>query len=143
MRTRGGLGVPAVNRGLCRAERYAETTRSVGTVKAWPVATELSSRHPRLTIWAAQTGGLARRPRLLRADNRASDMLVHVTDSAVIPDLVGSLLRSDCVVTPVDRHTCEVLHMHATDEREARTELWFFLRAWQHRHVGVEAVLIS
>jgi hypothetical protein len=37
----------------------------------------------------------------------------------------------------VDDETVDVIHPDATDAREARTELGFFLRAWQSRHPEV------
>jgi hypothetical protein len=70
-------------------------------------------------------------------------MRVHVSDPRVVPDLVASLLRGACVAIRIDRNICEVLHPQATDESEAETELRFFLRAWQRRYYGVEAVLIE
>jgi hypothetical protein len=70
-------------------------------------------------------------------------MRVHVSDPRAVPDLLASLLRGACVATRIDRNICEVVHLHATDESEAKIELHFFLRAWQCRYYGVEAVLID
>ena len=66
-------------------------------------------------------------------------MRVHVNDAACVDALVGELLRGGCVPARVDEETVDVIHPDAADAREARTELGFFLRAWQARHP--EAVL--
>ena len=62
---------------------------------------------------------------------------VHVSDSACLDALVGDLLQGGCVPARVDDETVEVIHPEAADSREARTELGFFLRAWQSRHPEV------
>jgi hypothetical protein len=69
-------------------------------------------------------------------------MRVHVSDSASLPRLVDDLLRGGCVPSAVDEETVEVIQPYAEDAREARTELVFFLRAWQARHPDVELTLI-
>lgn len=65
-------------------------------------------------------------------------MKVHISDSLCLPQLVDDLLRGGCVPCAVDERTLEVIHPSAEDATEARTELTFFLRAWQSRHPGVE-----
>jgi hypothetical protein len=62
---------------------------------------------------------------------------IHVNDAGWVDALAGDLLRSGCVPTRVDDETVDVIHPDATDAREARTELRFFLRAWQSRHPEV------
>ena len=57
--------------------------------------------------------------------------------------LVESLTRSECVAMPLDDTTVEVLHVNADNEREARMELVFFLRAWAGRHPHVHAELVA
>lgn len=64
-------------------------------------------------------------------------MRVHVSDSAFLDALVGDLLRGGCVPARVDEETVDVIHPDAADATEARTELGFFLRAWQSRHPQV------
>lgn len=64
-------------------------------------------------------------------------MRVHVSDSACLDALVGDLLRGGCVPARVDEETVDVIHPDAADATEARTELGFFLRAWQSRHPQV------
>lgn len=48
-----------------------------------------------------------------------------------LEELSEALLHGDCLCIPAQDETCEVLHPYAFDEREARIELTFFLRAWQ------------
>ena len=64
-------------------------------------------------------------------------MRVHVSDSSFLGKLVEDLLRGGCVPSRVDSETLEVIHPDAADASEARTELRFFLRAWQSRHPDV------
>ena len=68
-------------------------------------------------------------------------MTVYVSDSACVPKLVDDLLRGGCVPSMVDHETLEVIHPHAENAAEARTELVFFLRAWQARHPDVDLTL--
>jgi hypothetical protein len=70
-------------------------------------------------------------------------MRVQVSEPRLLPQLVDSLLRSDCVATRVDDRTFEVLHADAHDEHEARVELLFFLRAWANGHPDVRAELVG
>lgn len=64
-------------------------------------------------------------------------MRVHLSDSSCLGTLVEDLLRGGCVPARVADDTVEVIHLDAADAREARTELGFFLRAWQARHPDV------
>jgi hypothetical protein len=41
----------------------------------------------------------------------------------------------------VGEGTLEVIHPHAHDAKEARTELGFFLRAWQRAHPQVDVTV--
>jgi hypothetical protein len=78
-----------------------------------------------MCFWVA----LSARP---ESDNQEPVMRIHVNDA-----VVGDLLRGGCVPARVDDETVDVIHPDATDAREARTELGFFLRAWQSRHPEV------
>jgi hypothetical protein len=69
-------------------------------------------------------------------------MRVRVSDSACVDVLVDDLRRGGCVPARVDEETVEVIHPEAADAREARTELGFFLRAWQSRHPQVVLTLL-
>lgn len=68
-------------------------------------------------------------------------MKVHVSDSSCLGELVHDLLRGGCVPRAVDDETLEVVHPDAHSAAEARTELTFFLRAWQTRHPDVDVRL--
>jgi hypothetical protein len=63
--------------------------------------------------------------------------------SAGIADLAEALLHGDCLCVPAQDETCEVLHPYAEDEREAKIELAFFLRAWQLGRPGLQAELAA
>ena len=77
-----------------------------------------------------------------RADNRAVALLtVHVNRPDVVDDLVASLRRSGCGAWRIGPYSCTVRHEAAVDEREARTEVTFFLRAWEARHHFVCALV--
>jgi hypothetical protein len=65
-------------------------------------------------------------------------MRVHLSDSACLRTLMEDLLRGGCLPAKVDEETVEVIHPEAANPREARTELTFYLRAWQSRHPEVE-----
>jgi hypothetical protein len=76
------------------------------------------------------------------ADNpRQIAMKVRVSDSSCLVELVYDLLRGGCVPRAVDEETLEVLHPEAHSADEARTELTFFLRAWQSKHPDVDVQL--
>ena len=65
-------------------------------------------------------------------------MRVHLSDSASLRRLVDDLVASGCIPAAVGGETLEVIHPDASDVEEARTELTFFLRAWQAAHPEVE-----
>jgi hypothetical protein len=69
-------------------------------------------------------------------------MLVHINDPSALKPLVESLVRADCSCTPTGRRTLRVRHPSATDEREARLELTFFLKAWLAHYPGVRLRLV-
>jgi hypothetical protein len=62
---------------------------------------------------------------------------VQVSDSSFLGALTDALVRGGCVPSKVDDETVEVTYPHAADA-QARTELAFFLRAWQCTHPGVD-----
>ena len=67
-------------------------------------------------------------------------MKVHVSDSSYLHELVHDLLRGGCVPRTVGEETLEVVYPEADSPEEARTELAFFVKAWQstHPHVDVQ-----
>jgi hypothetical protein len=70
-------------------------------------------------------------------------MHVRISHPALLPDLVGSLLRSGCVAATLGDDSCAVVHVHALDAEEARREVTFFLGAWRLGHAGVRAVVVG
>ena len=70
-------------------------------------------------------------------------MKVHLSDPSYLFELVSDLLRGGCVSRPVDDETLEVVYPDAETADEARTELTFFLRAWQSKHPDVDVRLAS
>ena len=65
---------------------------------------------------------------------------VRITAPDLLPNLVASFLRAECVAQAVERDCCLVIHPSADDSRQAHEEIAFFVRAWQldHPAVGVE-----
>jgi hypothetical protein len=70
-------------------------------------------------------------------------MRVHINDPAALKSLVDSLGRADCLCRRTGRHTITVGHPTAVDEREARLELTFFLRAWAAQHPTVRLSFVA
>lgn len=69
-------------------------------------------------------------------------MRVQLSDATYLEELAVALLQGDCLPTPTGRDTLAVVHPWARDENEARTEMLFFLRAWQARHPHIEVQLL-
>jgi hypothetical protein len=73
------------------------------------------------------------------ADNQDQiAMKVHVSDSSYVRELVDDLLRGGCMPRTVDQGTLEVVYPEADSADQARTELTYFLRAWQSAHPDVD-----
>jgi hypothetical protein len=70
-------------------------------------------------------------------------MNVHLSDASYLNQLVEDLLRGGCVSRTLDEETLEVVHPDAETAEEARTELAFFLRAWQSGHPDVAVWIAS
>jgi hypothetical protein len=70
-------------------------------------------------------------------------MEIHVSHPAVVDDLIAAFREGDCVAVRSGMRAFVVHHLRAADEREARVEITFFLRAWEQQHAGVEATLVS
>lgn len=68
-------------------------------------------------------------------------MKVHISDSSYLADLLRDLFLGGCVPRAVDEQTLEVVHPEASTKDEARTELTYFLRAWQSKYPEVEVRL--
>jgi hypothetical protein len=61
---------------------------------------------------------------------------VEITRADLMPRLMEALARSGCFVRGTSANTLDVVHPKAPDEREARLELAFFLRAWELDYPG-------
>jgi hypothetical protein len=61
-------------------------------------------------------------------------LTVHVNRPDLVDDLVACFRSSGCAARRTGPHSCAVQHTAALDEREARIEVRFFVRAWQARH---------
>jgi hypothetical protein len=52
-------------------------------------------------------------------------------------------MRADCLCRPSGDQTIHVAHPAAGDEREARLELTFFLKAWAAQHPTVRLSFVA
>ena len=73
-------------------------------------------------------------------------MEVRINNPAWADELVEALNRGDCAAVRTGVDTLEVVFTSLEGEddvRQAGLELVFFLRAWQARYPGVEAILVA
>jgi hypothetical protein len=68
-------------------------------------------------------------------------MLVHVSESAFVDDLLASLRRANYTAAQADEHTVEVGIPPAATPEQARLHLGFYLANWRARHPGIVADL--
>ncbi len=68
-------------------------------------------------------------------------LTVHIDRPDAVDELVASFRKSGCEARRTGPRSCTVEHTSAADEREARIEIAFFLRAWQARHRLARALL--
>jgi hypothetical protein len=68
-----------------------------------------------------------------------TSLTVYVSSPDLVEDLMASFRRGGCVARRTGVRSCSV--DHPADEREARIEVAFFLRAWRTRHGRVRALL--
>jgi hypothetical protein len=68
-------------------------------------------------------------------------LTVYVSSAELVDDLIASFSRGGCPARRTGLRSCSVDHAAAVDEREARIEVAFFLRAWRTRHGPVRALL--
>jgi hypothetical protein len=68
---------------------------------------------------------------------------IRITNPALWWDLLQSLATGGCSAVRLPDGTVEVTHHSAADDREARVELAFFVRAWQTKHPDVTAEVIG
>jgi len=55
--------------------------------------------------------------------------------------LITELASTVCLAEPVAPSAWRVVQPVPSDAEQARLELGFFLRGWQHRHPGVEVTI--
>ncbi len=67
---------------------------------------------------------------------------VRLTRPELAGELADALSAGDCLCAQVGPQTLVVLHRAAANEAEARTELGFFLRAWQLGHADAGAHVV-
>jgi hypothetical protein len=78
------------------------------------------------------------------ADNRLEmTFTLELSDEDLLGELMGALADQGCLTDRIGSNACRVVTPHGWTAREARLEVGLFVRAWQGRHPGVEAVLIS
>ena len=70
-----------------------------------------------------------------------ASLTVYVSRADLVEDLVASFRRGGCAARRTGPRSCSVDHAAAVDDREARIEVAFFLRAWRTRHGRVRALL--
>jgi hypothetical protein len=68
--------------------------------------------------------------------------LIRVSRPEVILELVEHLRSGGLRAVRVGSEACLVSDVRATEERRARIELSFFLRAWQATHPGLDVSLV-
>jgi hypothetical protein len=56
---------------------------------------------------------------------------VTISIGELLPELIDGLRNAGCFAAPLSEHTCAVRYPRAVDDREARSEVEFFVRAWQ------------
>lgn len=56
---------------------------------------------------------------------------VTISIGALLPELIDSLRNAGCFAAQLSDHACAVRYPRAVDERELRSEVEFFVRAWQ------------
>lgn len=70
-----------------------------------------------------------------------ASLTVYISNAELVEELIASFRRSGCAARRTGPRSCAVDHVAAVDEREARIEVAFFLRAWRTRHGRVRALL--
>lgn len=68
---------------------------------------------------------------------------IRLTDPTLWWDLLQLLREGECSAVRLDERTVEVTHRRAADDREARIELAFFIRAWLAKYPHVTAEFVA
>jgi hypothetical protein len=66
---------------------------------------------------------------------------LELSDEDLLGELMRALAHQGCLTDRLGPNACRVVTPGAWTAREARLEIGLFVRAWQSRHPGVEAVL--
>ncbi|MGN6429169.1 MAG: hypothetical protein ACTHNB_00355 [Gaiellaceae bacterium] len=66
---------------------------------------------------------------------------LELNDENLLGELMGALARQGCLTDPIGPNACRLVAPRGWTAREARLEIGLFVRAWQARHPGVQAVL--
>ena len=78
------------------------------------------------------------------ADNRLEmTFTLELSDEDLLGELMGVLADQGCLTDRIGPNACRVVTPHGWTAREARLEIGLFVRAWQGRYPGVEALLTS
>jgi hypothetical protein len=92
----------------------------------------------------ARLGRSGRENRSRVADNRREmTFTLELSDEDLLGELMGALADQGCLTDRIGPTACRIVTPHGWTAREARLEIGLFVRAWQARHPGLEAVLIS
>jgi hypothetical protein len=67
--------------------------------------------------------------------------MLELNDEDLLGELMRALAHLGCLTDRVAPNVCRVVTPGGWTAREARLEIGLFVRAWQARHPGVEAVL--
>jgi hypothetical protein len=66
---------------------------------------------------------------------------LELNDEGLLGELMGALAHQGCLTDRIGPNACRVVAARGWTTREAQLEIGLFVRAWQARHPGVEAVL--
>ena len=66
---------------------------------------------------------------------------LELSDEGLLGELMGALAYQGCLTDRIGPNACRVVTPRGWAAREAQLEIGLFVRAWQARHPGVEAVL--
>jgi hypothetical protein len=70
-------------------------------------------------------------------------MRILLSDPAQLEELRAALGKAECVSVPVSKDTLLVLHPLEVSEKEATTEIAFFVKAWCSRRPGLSVELAA
>jgi hypothetical protein len=68
---------------------------------------------------------------------------LELNDELLLTDVMDALALHGCLLDRVAPNVCRIVCPRSWTAHEAQLEIGFFVRAWQARHPGVNAVLRS